>query len=89
MATVSEITTEMIVGVARRLKQPGLTNLQCVICAVAELDGRPLDPFAFDDAAIILRCERLTSEGVDVTEAIAAARRELTTWGIPQERDEA
>ena len=89
MATVSEITTEQIVVVARRLQQPGLTKLQCVICAVAELDGQPLDPFAFDDAAILLRCELLISEGIDVTEAIAAARRELTTWGIPQERDEA
>ena len=86
---MNEITTEMIVVVARRLQQPGLTKLQCVICAVAELDGRPLDPFAFDDAALLLRCERLTSEGVDVTEAIAAARRELTTWGIPQERAQA
>ena len=86
---MNEITTEMIVVVARRLLRPGLTKLQAVICAVAELDGRPLDPFAFDDAAILLRCERLTSEGVDVTEAIAAARRELTTWGIPQERDQA
>ena len=85
---MNEITTEMIVVVARRLQQPGLSKLQCVICAVAELDGQPLDPFAFDDAAILLRCERLTSEGVDVTEAIAAARRELTTWGIPQDGEQ-
>ena len=82
---MSEITTEMIVVVARRLLQPGLSKLQCVICAVAELDGQPLDPEAFDDAAVILRCERLIREGIDVTEAIGAARRELTTWGIPQD----
>jgi len=82
---VSEITTEMIAAAARRLWRPGLSKLQAVICAVAELDGRPLDPEGFDDAAVILRCERLIREGVDVTEAIAAARRELTTWGIPQD----
>lgn len=81
-----EITTEMIVVVARRLLRPGLSKLQAVICAVAELEGTPLDPEGFDDAAVILRCERLIREGVDAVESVAAARRELTTWGIPQNR---
>ena len=90
MATVSEraITSEMIVVAARRLSRPGLSKLQAVICAVAELHDTPLDPDGFDDAAVILRCERLVRDGVDVAEALAAARRELTTWGIPQERGE-
>ena len=80
---MSEITTEMIVVVARRLLQPGLSKLQCVICAVAELDGQPLNPAAFDDAAVILRCERLVGDGLDLGEALRTARAERITWRIP------
>ena len=68
---------------AHRYHGPGITWCQAIILGFAELTGEPLDPYAFDDAAILLRAERLFQEEVAVDEALRTAREELVTWSVP------
>jgi hypothetical protein len=75
-----EITREGILSRARRHLRPGIPAEAAVVLAYAELDDRPLDPWRFDDAAIVLRAERLLIEGLTVAEALEAARAEHPTW---------
>lgn len=79
---MTQITREALVAAARRVLRPGISEHQAVVIGYAELVGVPLDPFAFDDAAIILRAERLLIDGVVVPEAVATARREMATWNV-------
>ena len=60
----------------------GITPEQAVILACAELSSSPLDPFGFDDAAVLLRAELLVVEGLVASEALRTARREMATWGV-------
>ena len=60
----------------------GITPEQAVIFACAELSGSPLDPFGFDDAAILLRAERLVVDGLAASEALSTAQSELVTWEV-------
>jgi hypothetical protein len=49
---------------------------------VAELQGQPLDPEDFDDAAILLRSERLILDGLAPSKALRTAREEFITWSV-------
>jgi hypothetical protein len=68
---------------ARRHYRPGISPHQAIILGYAELAGCPLDPAGFDDSAVMLRAERLVLDDVPVGEALATARREAATWGVP------
>jgi hypothetical protein len=57
---------------------PGITRLQAVLLALAELTGTALDPLVADDAAVLLHAEHLVAkEGLLHLDAIKAARIEL------------
>ena len=47
-------TTEALLEVARRHHRPGINADVALILGYAELAGAPLDPYGFDDAAVIL-----------------------------------
>jgi hypothetical protein len=79
------ITPEMLATAARLLLRPGISKVQAVVLAFAELDGRPLDPERFDDSAMILRCERLLDDGVGIEQALRTAHAEHITWAAPAE----
>lgn len=76
------IDREALREAARRLMQPGITPEHAVVIAYSDLAGKPLDPWAFDDAAIILRAERLLIEGLLVADAVETARAEFVTWNV-------
>jgi hypothetical protein len=76
----ADITRDTLLVAARKHLGPGMTRQQAVVVAYAELVGEALDPWAFDDAAIILRAEALLLEGLTVVDAVATAREELATW---------
>jgi hypothetical protein len=78
--TLEPVTRESLREAARRALRPGLSAHQAVVVGYAQLVGEPLDPFAFDDAAVILRAERLLLEGLSAPDAVRAARDELVTW---------
>ena len=68
---------------AHRHHRKGISQHQAVVLGYAELVGTPLDPEAFDDAAILLRAERLLLEDVGLSEALGTARRERVTFSLP------
>lgn len=74
------ITRESLLVAARRYLRPGITREQAVLLGYAELEGNPLDPHGFDDAATLLRAERLFLDGVNANTALSTARSELPTW---------
>jgi hypothetical protein len=78
----ASITRESLLAAAREELRPGLRPEQAIVIAYARLAGSPLDPFGFDDAAVILRAERLLLDGLGVTDAVATAREELVTWSV-------
>lgn len=80
MSAAAAISKEALLAAAQRALGPGITREQAVIIGYAELSGEPLDPWLLDDAAVILRAERLLIEGLLAAEAIATARREHATW---------
>jgi hypothetical protein len=55
----------------------GVTGAVALVLACAERQGRPLDPRAFDDAAVLLRAEDLLEDGLAVEDALAQALGEL------------
>ena len=65
---------------AAELVRPGINRRVALICAYAELAGDPLDPEVRDDAAVILRSERLLLDGLAVDAALAVARGEMIAW---------
>ncbi len=78
-------TRDEVCAVARRhhvaLREIGGVSPElCVVLAVAELGDAPLDPFDFDDAAIVVRAETLVIDGMAASEALATARAECATW---------
>ena len=73
----------------RHHREGGITKHQAVVLAFAELVGASLNPEAFDDAAILLRAERLVLEDVGLNEALRTAQRELVTWSLPSDGSDA
>ena len=71
---MTEITRDELLAAARRHQRPGISSRQAFALAYAELVGSPLDPWSFDDAAVILRAESLMIEGLDVATAVETAR---------------
>jgi hypothetical protein len=85
VAAARRFTRDEVRALARRhhdvlAQLGGISPEACVVLAVAELREEPLDVFAFDDAAIVLRAERLVLDGMSAGEALATARTEHTTW---------
>jgi hypothetical protein len=76
------VTRKALLEAARSALGPGITASEAIIVGYSQLVGEPLDPFAFDDAAVIARAERLLAEGIGVEDAVATARAELATWRI-------
>lgn len=76
----SPITVEALVEVARRHRRAGVTDEVAIVLAYAELEGQPLDAERFDDAAIVLRAERLLLDEVPIADALTTARAELVTF---------
>lgn len=77
-------TRDAIVARARRLLDnwgSAISSDQAILVAATELAGERLDPFDRDDAAIILRAERLFVDGLSISEALGTARSELVTFG--------
>jgi hypothetical protein len=68
---------------AHRHHRKGISKHQAILLGYAELVGAPLNPYGFDDAAILLRAERLLHEDLGLSEALSTARRELVTWSLP------
>jgi hypothetical protein len=64
----------------RWLARPGFRPEEAVVLGAADLLGDPLDPWSFDDAAIVLRAARLVDDGVHVVDAISTARNERATF---------
>lgn len=60
-----------------------LSRIQEALLGRAEQDGQLLDPFAFDDAAILLRAERLVLSGSSGSHALTQAREELSASRWP------
>jgi hypothetical protein len=60
----------------------GIIEEQAAVMALADLQGSPLDPYSFDDAALLLRAERLLHDGLSVAHALGTAREELATFAI-------
>ena len=77
---MAEIARDELVLAARRHRRPGISVRQAFVLAYAELTDAPLDPWSFDDAAVILRAETLLIEGLDVVTAVATARAEFATF---------
>ena len=75
-----EITSDLLIATARRHRRPGISTLQSFVLAYAELSDASLDPWSFDDAAVILRAESLLIEGLDLATAVATARGEFATF---------
>jgi len=82
-AHVQTVDREALRQAAHRHRRQGISNRQALILAYAELIGAALDPYAFDDAAILIRAERLLLEDLGLSEALNSARLELVTWGVP------
>jgi hypothetical protein len=80
---IGQVTREALLEAARTVLQTGLSGEQAVVVGFSRLVGEPLDPFAFDEAAVILRAERLLMEGLGVVDAVHIAREELVTWAVP------
>jgi hypothetical protein len=57
-----------------RLLRPGISPEVACIVAYADLTGAPLDPYDFNDSAVICRAELLVLDGVPIGIAIEAAR---------------
>ncbi len=76
------VTRHALLAAARRALRPGINDHQAVVIGYAELTGEPLDPWAFDDAAVVLRAERLLLDGLPVDEALRTAREEHATWNL-------
>lgn len=76
------VTREALIEAARAELRPGLSRRQAIVIGFSALLGERLDPERFDDAALILRAERLLLEGLSVVDAVATARAEAVTWGI-------
>lgn len=75
---------EVLAAEARRILgqlDHRVTPEQAYLLAGAELEGAPLDPYDFDDAAVLLRAERLFLEGLTISEALRTARAEFPTLG--------
>ncbi len=85
MSTI-HVTSGALAEAARRILRPGITAHQAVILAYTELVGNPLDPWDFDDAAVLLRTERLFEDGLTVPEALAIARAELIRFSVPEDK---
>ena len=79
-----EISREQLKAAARGFARPGVSMPVAYVLAFADLSGQPLDPEAFDDAAVLLRCERLVDDGVGLSEALRTAHAERVTWRIPE-----
>jgi hypothetical protein len=83
---MSAITSEALAAAAQRAREraqadhAGLTAEQACVIGYSELTGEPLNPYAFDDAAVILRAERLVLDGLLLEVALGTARRELVTF---------
>ena len=88
---MSAITSEALAAAARRARERaeadngGITLEQACVIGYSELIGGPLDPYVLDDAAIILRAERLILDGLLLDPALRTAREELATfsWSSP------
>lgn len=76
------MSREALRAAAHRHRRPGISSHMAIVLAFAELSGEPLDPVGFDDAAVLLRAERLVLDDVPVSEALEAARTELATWSV-------
>jgi hypothetical protein len=74
------VTPESLLAAARRHLRPGISADQALVLAFAELTESPLDPWSFDDAAVLLRAERLLIEGVRVSDALDTARTEKASF---------
>ena len=74
------VTREALLVAAREALEPGLAPDLAVVVGYSRLIGEPLDPFRYDDAALVLRARRLLDEGLGVAEALRTARAELATW---------
>lgn len=82
---VETITPAALLAAAREHVRPGISFEQGVVIGYSQLSGEELDPWNFDDAAVILRAERLIHDGVNVGIAIRAARDELVRWATPED----
>ena len=75
-----EITRDLLIATARRHRRQGISTLQSFVLAYAELSDASLDPWSFDDAAVILRAESLLIEGLDLATAVATAGAEFAAF---------
>jgi hypothetical protein len=74
---ISKLTREALLAAARRHLRPGITPQVALVLGYAEVGGQPLDPENFDDAAVILRAERLVLDDVPVELALSTALKEI------------
>lgn len=77
------VSREALRVAAHRHRRHGISSHMAIVLAFAELSGDPLDPWVFDDAALLLRAERLVLDDVPVSEALEVARMEFATWSVP------
>jgi len=69
-----------LANAARARIQAGISREQALILGYADLTSQPLDPWLPDEAAILLRAERLLIDGVHIADALDTARREAATF---------
>ena len=74
------ITPHELATAARPHLQRGITPEQAIILGFADLTGEPLDPHRADDAAVLLRAERLLRDCGSVRDALATAHNERATF---------
>ena len=82
--THPEISRDELTAAARGFVRPGISIPVAFVLGFADLSGQPLNPEAFDDAAVILRCERLVDDGIGLSEALRTAHAERVTWRLPK-----
>lgn len=77
---MTRVTDTDLLVAAQRHQRPGISQHVAIVLGYAELIGHPLDPENFDQAAVILRAERLLQEDLPVDVALRTAVAEFATF---------
>ena len=82
----TKVSREALLVAARRHQRPGISDRVALVLGYTDLVGYPLDPEAFDDAAVLLRAERLLMDDVPLREALRTACTECVTLTAGREQ---